>query len=223
MAKKFLYGKKRFLTPVIKGEISPRFSHISNYARLENQKMRDNEVQKNFILNRFTTRIIINNRAITPSSLVENPTISIPTQPCYCLCLSDKEDDPELYKIFQADICIEIDVDILIEILNLVFSKFKGLEIVAQQVKYFDPYDRPITRKSKELVFYKPKMFSHEAEFRVALFYPVDKRGFRGKDGSIIPFALPDENMCLEFKTDDLSLIKKCIFKVYEAPVFQLG
>lgn len=217
MTSKFLYGKKRFLTPFIKGVISPRFTDISHYARLENKNMRDNEMHKTFIVNRLAVQIKINNHILNPESLAEDPTISIPTRHCYCLCLTDKKNDAELYKVFQADVCIEINIDILIEVLYQIFYfNFKEMEVEARQISYFDPYDPPIIGKPRDLVFYKPRVFSHEAEFRIALFYPLYKRGFLGENKVVIPFMLKDESIWLTFHHPVKPIFKQCVIKIYE-------
>lgn len=217
MTTKFHYGKRRFLKDFIRGEVSPRFSDISYYARLENEKMRDNEMKRDFRIDKSKNQITIGNHMIAPESIAEDPIISIPTQRCYCLCLTNRGNAQELYKEFQADICIEINIDMLIEILDKTFSS--QMKIVVKQIKYFDPYSIPITTQPKELVFYKSQTFSYEAEFRIALFLPSNKRGFQGEDGSVIPFWSSNEPLTLKRATDK-SFFNKCIVRVYEAPIF---
>jgi hypothetical protein len=204
-----------FLKGFIDGETSPRFSDISHYARLENNKMRDCESQKNFTLNRFTTQIFINEHKINPESLTADTVFSIPTQHCYCLCLTSRGNEPELFETFEADTCIEIDVEKLTGVLGLVFSqKLKGAHVESRNVTYYDPEKWPETTNPIDLVFYKPMSFSHEAEFRISIFYPENKTGFKADNGEVIPFSLPDESMHMSFIHPDKSVFKQCIVNV---------
>lgn len=212
MNKKYLYGKKKFLKPLITGECGLRFSDISHYARLENEIMRDDEIRKQFTIDRYTNRLEINGHVLNPNGMVENPIFSIPIRHCYCLCLSNRKDSAELFEKFQADICIEIDVEILLEALEFVFSnKLKGMEVKGKNVDYYDPFQAPPTQMADELVFYKPEYFYHEAEYRIALFYPNNKPGFLSEDGAIIPFHKEDESMHMFISHEDPRFITQFI------------
>jgi len=217
MNKKYLYGKKQFLEAVTKGESGLRFSDISHYSRLENEHMRDKETSKQFSIDRYTARLEINGHVLNPDDMVDNPVFSIPVRHCYCLCLSNRKNSEELFDRFDADICIEIDVDKLLEALGFVFShKLKGMEVQAREIIYYDPFDPPPTQNGEELVFYKPHSFRHEAEFRVALFYPINKKGFKVEDGVIVPFAIEDESMHMFISHSDPTFITQFILGVAE-------
>lgn len=216
MTTKFLYGKKVFLSKIIQGVKSPRFTDISHYGRLENAKIRDNEMSKKFIFDKDSTTISLNGHTLDPASIVGNPTLSVPTQHCYCLCLSNRK---ELFDIFDADICIEFETEKLLKIVELAFStKLPGLTIEARDIKYYDPNSPPETTDPKEMVFYKPNCFSPEDEFRIAIFYPANKSGFRTESGLTIPWYVKDDSLHLEFLHTEPRFIQQCIVGVYELP-----
>ena len=217
MNSKFLYGKKEFLEPIINGSCSPRFSDISHYARLENEKMRDDEMYKNFHFDKNAITITVNNHVINSSELASNPIISLPVQHCYCLCLTANGNNPELFETFNADICIEINVKLLEGLLASFLSvKLEGSIIEGREVKYYNPMSPPQITDPKELVFFKPDCFQHESEYRITIFYPPEKNGFKSEEGITLPFSLPNESLHLTFHHVDESLIQKCIVKVHE-------
>ena len=214
---KYLYGKKIHLEPLIKGETGPRFSDISHYSRLENEMMRDMETRKSFSFDRFTTRLEINGYVLNPKDMVNDPIYSLSVQHCYCLCLSNKKNSDELFEKFEADICIEIDVDKLLEVLNFVFSnKLTDMRIRAEEITYYDPSLPPETDDNESLVFYKPMLFQHEAEYRIALFYPNEKTGFKTVDGQTIPFSMENESLHLTLSHPETNFFKRFIIGSYE-------
>ncbi|WP_410498053.1 hypothetical protein [Chitinibacter sp. S2-10] len=220
MATKFLYGQKKYLLPIVDGDKFFRFSDISHYSRLENENMRDDEMRKEFELDKELFSLEINGRKINPESMSINPVFSFPVQHCYCLCLSHKENDLELYDKFRADICLEIDVGILRTVLEGIFSHaLNGMEVDPRAVSYYEPTANLDQLSAKDFVFYKPKKFEHEAEFRVALFYPVEKGGFKRDDGAVIPFRSDGESNHLEFgwRSDEYKF-PQCVVNVYERP-----
>jgi len=217
MNRKYLYGKKEVLRALINGESGPRFSDISHYASLENELMRDEETSKQFAIDRYTNRLEINGRVLNPDDMADNPVFSIYVRHCYCLCLSNRKNSEELFDRFRADICIEIDIDKMLEVLSAVFSDFlKGMEVQAKDITYYDPMEPPPTQSGEELVFYKPKFFHPEAEFRIALFYPINKTGFKTIDGVIVPFFNEDESTHISFSNPDPRLVTQFILGVSE-------
>lgn len=217
MNKKYLYGKKQFLEATIKGEGGLRFSDISHYSRLENELMRDEETSKQFSIDRYTTRLEVNGFVLNPDDMVDNPIFSIPVRHCYCLCLSNRKNSEELFDKFDADLCIEIDSDKLLEALKFAFSHtLKGMEVQARDIIYYDPIKSPPTLNSEDLVFHKPHFFRHEAEFRVALFYPINKKGFKAKGDITVPFILEDESMHISISHSDPRFITQFILGVTE-------
>ncbi|WP_211482154.1 hypothetical protein [Azotobacter beijerinckii] len=179
--------------------------------------MRDDEMRKSFVIDKHSITIKINDHVISPESLSEDPVFSIPAQHCYCLCLTSKGNDPELFKTFEADICLEIDIEVLMEILEFVFShKLKGAIIEAREITYYDPKSPPKSINPKDLVFLKPISFSHESEFRVAIFYPTNKKGFKSDSGIIVPFIIPDDSLHITFSHPDKAFIQQCIVGTYE-------
>lgn len=217
MTSKYLYGKKQFLMPLVERFTSPRFSDLSHYSRLENEKMRDDEMSKRFVVDRGAAIIQINNHIIAPSSLAADPEFSLPAQHCYCLCLTSRRNDPELFEVFKADICIEIDVDVLIEVLEKVCLKdLVGATVDAREITYYDLKQPPRSTVAKDLVFIKPSFFSHECEFRVAIFYPKKKRGFLTTSGKTVPFFIPGESMHLHFEHPNSPIGENFIVATFE-------
>jgi hypothetical protein len=119
---KYLYGKKKFIEPIKFSHVSPRFSDLSHYARLENDLMRDEETKKDFYWKKDEGEIFINGHKISNDSLASDTLISIKPRHCFCLCLTSKKDSEDLYQRFNADYCMAIDVNILMDYLNKTFG-----------------------------------------------------------------------------------------------------
>ena len=213
---KYLYGKKNILSPLIEGEISFRFSDLSHYARLENEKMRDDEMSKTFTIDRFN-ELSVNGRILDPNSLTKDIEIRIPTRHCYCLCLSNRKNSDELYNEFKADICIEVNVELLIEFLMDFFGKrFKGMRVVGRDITYYGKKHLPKNTNALDLVFFKPESFIHEDEYRIALFYPENKTCFKANNGDSVPFILDDESSHMTFNYPDSEFLKQFIGEHFE-------
>lgn len=221
MKLRYLYGKAKYLNPVINGEEGIRFSDLSHYSRLENEKMRDDEMKKKFIIKKDSDFILkINDFIINNSNLSDDVVFTVEPRHCYCLCLTTKKDSTELYRDFEADTCIAFDVDLLEERLKIASGKFPGSFIRGQDITYYDQYTMHAIRNShEEMVFYKPTFFSHESEYRIAWFYPLDKIGFRGP-GENIPFRFKDKSSHLTFFHLVNTFITDCIVEVYRAHQF---
>lgn len=52
MTVRYLCGKQKYLAPVIEGKKGLRLSDLNHYSRMENDKMRNNEMEKIFTLDR---------------------------------------------------------------------------------------------------------------------------------------------------------------------------
>jgi hypothetical protein len=214
---KYLYGKKSILTPLVEGEAGFRFSDLSHYARMENELMRDDEMSKTFIIDRFSGELSVNGRVISPEDMTQDLKLTIPTRHCYCLCLSSRKNCDELFDKFKADICIEVNVDLLVEFLKDFFShKFQGMQVIARNITYYSKGHFPKACEVSDLVFYKPDAFNHEAEFRIALFYPLNKLGFKAIDGKILPFKDDNESMHITFAYPDKEFLKQFIGNTFE-------
>ncbi len=214
---KYLYGKEQYLSPLIKGDVGFRFSDLSHYARMENEAMRDDEMVKIFAIDRSAFEVKINDHVIDPESMTTDPTISFPARHCFCLCLSNRKNSEELYERFKADVCIEINVGLYIEFLRDFFkNRFQGMEVVAKDITYYGNSSLPKVSSPDDLVFYKPDVFSHEREFRIALFYPEDKPGFEAREGDTILFYNEDESNHLTLSYPDPEFQKQFIGEVYE-------
>lgn len=216
---RYLYGKSKYLDPIIKGSAGIRFSDLSHYSRLENEKMRDNEMKKNFIVRKDSDFILeINGVRISNKDISGDILFTAEPRHCYCLCLTSKKDDLGLYRDFEADTCIAFNVDQLEERITLVCEKFSPSYIRGQDITYYDQYTmNAITNSPEELVFYKPDIFSHEAEYRIAWFYPLHKTGFL-VEGRSIPFRTEGESSHLVFFHENHSFVNDCIVDIYRKP-----
>lgn len=212
---KYLYGKSLHLNPVINGMAGIRLSDLSHYSRLENEKMRDDEMSKLFIPSREKIIIEINGIRIPSSDLTNDPIIRVTPRHCYCLCLSGKENDDDLYTNFQADICIAFDVEKLEQRLTIASQKLKGSYVVGDDVIYYNLTSLyGLDQTPEKLVFFKPDFFSNESEYRIAWFYPLDKDGFRAGNKNI-PFMFENESSHLFFFHKERAFITDCIIDVF--------
>ncbi|WLS81252.1 hypothetical protein Q3V30_22580 (plasmid) [Erwinia pyri] len=212
---RYMYGKKKFLKPVIRGEKGIRLSDLSHYSRMENEEMRDNEMEKKFTLDRYLYPIHINDTQINPDNMTSDPYFTLFPRHCYCVCFTRRGNDHELYNKFQADICIAFDVEKLQERLALLSERFPGIYFQGKDIIYYHPGTPPGTFLPDELVFVKPHCFIHEAEYRIALFYPLNKRGFATKEGRDIPFRIDGESMHMEVGHIEPGFIRDCVIDVF--------
>ncbi|PWD67088.1 hypothetical protein [Pectobacterium parmentieri] len=212
---KYLYGKYEFLADLLEGRSGIRFSDLSHYSRLENEKMRDDEMKKIFIPKKDGLIIEINGYRVDTNDLASDPELSVTPRHCYCLCLSSKGNDEGLYRDFKADTCIAFNVDELEKRISLSCEKFKGSHIVASDITYYDQKTLLGLEQSPEkLVFYKPDFFAHESEYRIAWFYPLNKTGFL-VDGRTIPFRFENESSHLFIFHKEKCFITGCIVDIY--------
>lgn len=218
MNRKYLYGKREHLQAVIDGEKTPRFSDLSHFSRLENDLIRDDEAYRIIELDRADTIITINSHTISPDSLACNPKVSMATRHCFCLCLSKSGDDKLLYETFKADVCIELNIDLLLEIIKTaVLPKFPGMKVMGKDVSYFPVMSPELFNLSADdLVFQKDNRFAHEQEYRIALFYPLDKKGFKSVCGEDVPFHKQDESQHMTIETTVDTGFKDLILNIYE-------
>lgn len=212
---KYLYGKNKFLRELIEGKSGIRFSDLSHYSRLENEKMRDDEMHKIFIPKKDELTIEINGYQLNTEDLASDPKISITPRHCFCLCMSSKGNDEHLYRDFEADICIAFDVDMLEERIRISSQKLKGSHIVGGDIIYYDQNSlHGLEQSLDKLVFYKPNFFSHESEYRIAWFYPLNKTGFLCGNKKI-PFRFKNTSSHLFITHENKKFIKDSIVNVY--------
>lgn len=179
--------------------------------------MKDEEMSKTFVLDKNSKTLVINEHTIPASALASDIELKLNARHCYCLCLSNRKNDPELFERFQADICIEVKVADLIEFLNDFFSKrFQGMVVKGREIIYYEKDYLPQSINPYDLVFYKPKVFSPESEYRIALFYPEEKEGFKSTEGETVNFINPDESLHMVFQYPEKEFLKQFIGNVYE-------
>jgi hypothetical protein len=171
---KYLYGRWDVLSGLIEGKDRIRLCDLRHYARLENDNMRDDEAFRNFKFNPDSIELNIAGLDILPKDLVSNIKFKIPTRDCLCICFSNKKNDDELFSKFGADVCIEFNIEYLIELLKSLFEEQLGGEVVAKNVKYYSDNAGLSSLPAHEAVFTKSSTYEHEDEFRIAVFLPYD-------------------------------------------------
>lgn len=215
MKVKYLYGKYEFLAELIEGRSGIRFSDLGHYSRLENEKMRDDEMNKVFIPRKEEIIIEINGYRLDSNDFASDPTFSATPRHCYCLCMSSAGNNEGLYRDFKADTCIAFNIDELEKRIAISNEKFKGSHIVGSDITYYDQKTlHGLDQSPEKLVFYKPDFFAHESEYRIAWFYPLNKTGFLS-DGRTIPFRFENESSHLFIFHKEKSFITDCIVDVY--------
>lgn len=178
MEKKYLYGKLEHFALFLDGaEHLPmdrglRFCDIIHYKTMENEKVRDNESERVFTLDKELFTFKVDGKIIDSKDMVGHPSITIEVPRCYCLCLSAKKNDPELFSRFNADVCIEVNVEGLVEFLEKVVAKRLPLRVIHRPVTYYPTVMTESPPIEDSLVFYKEAHFAVEAEYRVALMFP---------------------------------------------------
>lgn len=212
---KYLYGKKAFLLPVIEDKAGLRLSDLTHYSRMENEIMRDNEMEKIFTVDKRRFNFTVSGHLVNPAEMTADPFFTLTPQHCYCICFTSRKNDPELYRMFRADICVGFDVDMLQERLEILSFRFPGMEFQGKDVVYYHPGTPPDTFMPKELVFFKPAAFRHEAEYRLAMFYPEGKTGFKTSDGVVIPFWKDGESMHMTVAHQENGFISGCVTEVF--------
>jgi hypothetical protein len=177
---KYLYGTKSGLKKFIDGRQGLRFTDIAHLKNCENKKSRDNEDIRN--LNVPLHRVgqlefgKDEKKIIIPRSDIVRLSLGQPTRRCHVRCFSNSGFNPELFDYFEADICLEINVQVIIDMINETFIPKKGGQILAKDVTYTDDFVEEISLDGTNLVFVKPEKFRLEDEFRLALFYPYDDK-----------------------------------------------
>jgi len=190
--KKYLYGKKRFLKDLISGKSGLRFSDIIHYSIMENELMRDDERTKVFELSKESFKLYVNDRQINPMDMVGGPSLTMPVDRCYCVCLSSKSNDPVLFERFQADVCLEIDLENLLQFLSVAVEKFEGMAVVHRDVNYYPSIMSDAFPDLDSILFYKRDVYSVESEYRIAITVPPHRTHFKGEGNDRIKMFSDD-------------------------------
>jgi hypothetical protein len=178
MSIKYMYGKMEHLGIFLDGGADVpenrgvRFCDIIHYKTMENEKVRDNESRRIFTLDRERFTIEIGGQVIDSKDMTDHPTVELSVPRCYCLCLSEKKDDSEMFERFNADVCIGVDTDVLIEFLETIVAKRIPIRVMHGNVTYYPTVMRENPPLEEALIFHKEDAFSVEAEYRIALMVP---------------------------------------------------
>lgn len=223
VGKKYLYGKYEYLGHFLDGaENVPenrgiRFCDIIHYKTMENEQVRDDESRRVFTLDKELFTIEINGEKIKSEDLQEHPTAELTVPRCYCLCLSHKQNDPVMFARFGADICIEVDTDVLIEFLVTLVSKRFPFRVLHGDINYFPSVMTVNPPIEEALIFHKDaNLYSVEAEYRIALVLPETVHLI--SDGKKIEVLKGDEPSYLQIGHKEKSIWPLIFTDYYRLP-----
>ena len=192
--RKYLYGKKLHLKDWINGKQGIRLSDLAYYSIMENEQMRDNELAKEFVYDKDQVIFSVNGIPLNPMDMAANPVMTLFPERCFCVCLSGKKNDPVLFDRFKADVCIEVDVLNLVELLKVAVSHLEGVTIVHQDVNYYPHLMASPAPDLLSVIFYKRDVYAVEDEYRIALTIPAHRKFFKGPNGANIAIFSDDLN-----------------------------
>jgi len=171
---KYLYGEKSNLLDFYQHGGPLWFRDIYTLNMLENNLICDDESNKSFnIGSKHIKRFTIDGKEykLFPNSKFK---IHQPTRRCHVLCLSNSGFNSELFQRFNADICIAINVELMIQAIK---DGNKNIEVIGRNVEYFKHDKFPDSLDTKELVFIKDfEKYNIEDEYRIAVFWPCDNK-----------------------------------------------
>lgn len=190
--RKFLYGKKLYLKDWINGKQGIRLSDIAYYSIMENEQMRDNELAKEFVYDKDQLIFSFNGVPLNPMEMAANPVMTLFPERCFCVCLSGKKNDPVLFERFKADVCIEVDVLNLVELLRSAVSHLEDVTIVHREVNYYPPVMASPAPDLLSVLFFKRDLYAVEGEYRIALTIPAHRKFFKDSNGENIAIFSDD-------------------------------
>lgn len=172
----FIYGKNEGLGNVLKSG-GLRFTDIHHYCELENKKVRDDERIKSMMVKKENISCIRVGEIQIPSSDLAGPIkLGLPPKRCFCLCMSRIGYNGALYSRFDANICLKVDLEMVLTALNDSINHNGDLVIQHKPICYTDDLIPTHSHKPEDLVFIKPRAFEIEQEYRLAIFFPYDDK-----------------------------------------------
>ena len=190
--RKYLYGKNLYLKDWINGKQGIRLSDLAYYSIMENERMRDNELAKEFVYDKELVVFNVNGVSLNPRDMSANPVMTVFPERCFCVCFSGKKDDPVLFERFKADTCIEVDVLNLVELLRAGVSRLEGTTVVHRDVNYYPAVMASPAPDLLSAVFYKRDIYAVEDEYRIAVTIPTHRKFFKGPDGASVAIFSDD-------------------------------
>lgn len=188
------------------------FRDLYTMGKLCNENISDNEQNKTVkVASKEISHISLDGRKfkVAPGTKFD---ISYTSPRCHVLCLSDKENCPELFELFKADICIAINVVEMVKMIKAANHRY-GVEVVADSVKYYKNSHQLLSSSPVELAFLKPEYpYQRESEYRIAMFWPSGEDAkIRSTDAGYINIfgEIPAENdhITLNFQCAEFSQI----------------
>lgn len=179
---------------LVKGKAGIRLSDIAYYSIMENELMRDNELEKIFALDKDKVQFLVNGEALDPRDMTEHPVMTITPHRCFCLCLSGRKNDPVLFERFKADVCIEVDVDELVNLLTVAVSRLEGAAVIHREVSYYPLIMSSPPPDLENSLFYKRDVYEVENEYRIAITIPPHRHSFQTTTGESFRIFSDDPN-----------------------------
>lgn len=209
---KYLYGKHQFLKGFSETGKGLWFRDLYTMDKLNNESIKDDESYKSIYLEPNAIKSVT--LAGSPFNVIPKDPIKFSQSPrrCHVLCLSNKANDPDLFKLFQADICIAIDVNKMVELIESA-NIHRNLEIVAKEITYYFNELDTMDCSVDELVFLKPSNpYSQESEFRIAVFWPSDDQSKieTERNGSVNVFGsenTKDDHIAFNFECSEFNQV----------------
>ncbi len=209
---RFLYGKKRNFASFLETGSPLWFRDLYSLGKLENEVISDDESTRAHEINSDQIqKITFDGRDF---KLAENTNfkMNLPTRRCHVLCLSNSGNSELLFERFEADICLELNTDKIIEMMQEANTN-RGLEIVGRDVEYYKKGPSPTTHDPFELVFRKEyKRYHIEDEYRIAVSWPEDDESKILTTGNNLarvfgPEATNGDHISIGFNRSDLKEI----------------
>jgi hypothetical protein len=210
---KYLYGQKDKLGTLLLPSGKLRFKDINKYSDHENEEIRDDESKREFRYPLDRLKHIQVGQHIIPKSDIKGLTLTKETERCHVLCMSNKGFDPILFERFKANICLAINLDILVEILESTFEKNLTPRIVSKMVSYFeeDQFHEVSSLSKEELVFWKDRTYKVEEEHRIAIFLPFGEKTVATQVGGKTFRVYSEEKNLFELESEVLGGIAAMI------------
>lgn len=134
---KYLYGKWDVFRGLVEGNFSIWFCDICYYFCLENNEMCDDEVFKKFEFLFDFIKLNFVGIDLVLEDIILNIKFNLLIRYCFCICFSNKKNDKELFDKFNVDVCIEFNVNFLINFMKFIFEDSFGGEVIVKDVKYY--------------------------------------------------------------------------------------
>jgi hypothetical protein len=210
---KYLYGKACYLDEFSRTGKSLWFRDLYTMGKLCNEDISDDEERKTKkVTSEEISSISIDGRDF---KVAQNSdfNFSITPRRCHVLCLSNRENSFELFDLFDADICIAINVAEMVEMIKSA-NKHLGFKVVSDEITYYrDSIDLLNCKSVEDAAFLKPaEPYQKESEYRIAVFWPKDENSNIYTDevshiNIFDPSSIKDDHITFNFQCPEFNKI----------------